>query len=294
MRSNLLDRILLLAVAVLWGANWVSVKFALQGFAIWPFRTMSFGGGAVVLMLAARLIGASLRVEKAADRLHLAVAGLLSVAGFGALSAFAILHTSTGRTAICAYTMPIWTTLLGRVVLGERLTASRIVSLALGGAGLVVLLWPLAAAGMPIGALAAVGSAISWAAGTVYQKWARVTAHPLAIAVWQLVAGAGAAAIGMLFTGLGPLTPGPLAVAGLVYTMVGGTAIAYLLWFEIVQRLPAGTAGLGTLLVPVVGVIASVALLGERPTSADLVGFALIFVAALVALKPPRAEATSS
>jgi drug/metabolite transporter (DMT)-like permease len=214
----------------------------------------------------------------------------LSVAGFGALSAFAILHTSTGRTAICAYTMPIWTTLLGRVVLGERLTTSRIVSLILGGVGLVVLLWPLVAAGVPIGAVAAIGSAISWAAGTVYQKWARVTAHPLAIAVWQLVAGAAAAAIGMLFAGLGPLTPGPIAVAGLVYTMVGGTAIAYLLWFDIVQRLPAGTAGLGTLLVPVVGVIASVALLGERPTHADLVGFALIFVAALVALKPPRGE----
>ena len=49
-------------------------------------------------------------------------------------------------------------------------------------------------------------------------------------------------------------------------------------------RLPAATAGLGTLLVPVVGVLASVLLLGERPTAADLMGFALIFIAALCAL----------
>jgi drug/metabolite transporter (DMT)-like permease len=291
MRSNFADRFLLLVVAVVWGLNWVSVKFALHGVSIWTFRTISFGGGALILMLAARWMGVSLRVEKTVDRLHLAVAGLFSTVGFGVLSAFAILNTSAGRSAICAYTMPIWVTLLGRVVLGERLTALRMVSLVLGSAGLVVLLWPLVATGLPIGAIAAIGSAISWAIGTVYQKWANVTAHPLAIAVWQLVAGAAAAAIGVLFAGIGPWTPvGALSLAALVYTTVGGTAIAYLLWFQIVERLPAGTAGLGTLLVPVVGVIASVALLGERPTNADLVGFVLIFIAALVALRPgPRA-----
>ena len=107
------------------------------------------------------------------------IAGLFSTAGFGALTAFAMLHTSTGRTAICAYTMPIWTTFLGRIVLGERLTAWRLVSLGLGSAGLLVLLWPLVETGIPIGAIAAIGSAVSWATGTVYQKWAGIVAHPL-------------------------------------------------------------------------------------------------------------------
>jgi drug/metabolite transporter (DMT)-like permease len=291
MHSRFADRILLLVVALVWGLNWVSVKFALHGFPIWTFRTMSFGGGALILMLAAHSMGVSLRVEKAVDGVHLAIAGLFSTAAFGVFSAFAILNTSTGRSAICAYTMPIWATLLGRVVLGERLTGSKLVSLGLGSVGLLVLLWPLVEAGIPIGALAAIGSAISWAMGTVYQKWAGVTAHPLAIAAWQLLAGAVAAAIGVLFAGIGPWTNvDATAVAALIYTTVGGTAIAYLLWFHIVQRLPAGTASLGTLLVPVVGVIASVVWLGERPTHADLVGFVLIFIAALVALRPdPRA-----
>jgi drug/metabolite transporter (DMT)-like permease len=40
-----------------------------------------------------------------------------------------------------------------------------------------------------------------------------------------------------------------------------------------------------------VGVIASVVMLGERPTQADLIGFALIFVAALIALRPERRSA---
>jgi drug/metabolite transporter (DMT)-like permease len=292
MHSRFADRLLLLAVTVVWGLNWPSVKLALHGFSIWTFRTISFAGAALILMLAARWIGASLRVEKARDRLHLAVAGFFNTAGFGVLTAFAMLNTSTGRTAICAYTMPIWATLLGRIVLGERLTAWRTVSLVLGSAGLLVLLWPLVETGLPIGAIAAIGSAIFWALGTVYQKWAAVTAHPLAIAAWQLAAGAAAVAIGLPFAGIGALTGvGAIPLAALLYTTVGGTAIAYLLWFHIVQRLPAGTAGLGTLLVPVVGVIASAVLLGERPTGADLVGFALIFIAALVALRPdPRSR----
>jgi drug/metabolite transporter (DMT)-like permease len=286
MHSKFADRILLLAVAVIWGLNWPSVKFALRGFPVWTFRAISFGGAALILVLAARSMGVSLRIEKAVDRVHLAVAGLFNTAGFGVLTAVAMLNTSTGRTAICAYTMPIWVALLGRVALGERLTTPRMVSLGLGSAGLLVLLWPLVATGIPIGAIVAIGSAISWAVGTVYQKWAGVTAHLLAIAVWQLMAGVVAAAIGVLFAGIGPLTSvGAIPLLALVYTTVGGTAIAYLLWFQIVQRLPAGTAGLGTLLVPVVGVIASVVLLGEKPTHADLVGFALIFVAAVVALR---------
>ena len=58
-----------------------------------------------------------------------------------------------------------------------------------------------------------------------------------------------------------------------------------LLWFEVVARLPAGTAALGTLGVPVVGVAGAMALLGERPSAADLAGFACVMAAATIALR---------
>jgi drug/metabolite transporter (DMT)-like permease len=71
---------------------------------------------------------------------------------------------------------------------------------------------------------------------------------------------------------------------GLLYSTFIGTALAYLLWFQTVARLPASIAGLGTLLVPVIGVLAAMLLLGDRPTGSDLIGFGLIFIAALCAL----------
>ena len=48
------------------------------------------------------------------------------------------------------------------------------------------------------------------------------------------------------------------------------------------------TASLGVLSVPVIGVLASMAILGERPTFADVIGFLLIFAAAACVLIQPR------
>lgn len=281
-------RAVLVFVALLWGVNYVATKVALAAFPPWTFRTLSYAAGAGLLILWARFTATRLQVAKPGDRVHLVVSGLFTCAGFGAFSALALLYTSTGRAAICAYTMPIWVALLGRVVLKEALTPERSVALVLCGIGLSVLLWPLVSEGVSLGALFAIGSAISWAIGTIYLKWARVTAPSLAVASWQLLAGAAGSAIGMLVEGPGLGGPiGMLPLLGLAYGVVAGTAIAYLLWFRTLERLPASTAGLGTLLVPVFGLGASVLLLGERPTTADLVGFGFILAAAFAALRVP-------
>jgi drug/metabolite transporter (DMT)-like permease len=52
----------------------------------------------------------------------------------------------------------------------------------------------------------------------------------------------------------------------------------------VVRRLPAVTASLGVLTSPVVGVIGSFLMLGEVPTVADMIGFALIFIASVCVL----------
>jgi drug/metabolite transporter (DMT)-like permease len=77
------------------------------------------------------------------------------------------------------------------------------------------------------------------------------------------------------------------ALIAMIFSALVGSALAYLLWFEIVRRLPATTATLGVLSVPVIGVIASMLMLGERPTLPDVVGFALILAAAACVLLGP-------
>jgi drug/metabolite transporter (DMT)-like permease len=138
---------------------------------------------------------------------------------------------------------------------------------------------------------------VSWGAGTVYLKWARIAASPMAVAMWQIViAFFVIGACMMIFEG------GPdfhaAHVDGVVATMLSGllgTGVAYGLWFTVIRRLPAMTASLGVLGSPVIGVIASVLVLGERPTAADVVGFALILAASAFALlgRAPPAETVS-
>ncbi len=272
-------------LALLWGLNWPAVKTILAEVAPWTLRSMGMGLGALLLMLVARITGRSLRVPR--DQWpRLVVAGLLSVAGFNVLVAFAQLAGTTSRAAIVTFTMPIWAIVLARLVLGERLDGRRAGALAIGIAGLGLLTVPaLATNGLPRGILFSLGAGLSWAAGTVFTKRFPIRAGLLGVVAWQLLVGALAAGAGMLlFEGLPhPRLLSPRASFALGYHVLLATALAYFLWFEIVARVPAGVAALGTLLVPVVGVSSAMALLGERPSATDLGGFALITAAAAMA-----------
>jgi drug/metabolite transporter (DMT)-like permease len=283
-------RAMVLLLGLCWGLNWIAVKVALDEVRPWSLRGLGMGLGTATLFVWAACRGRSLRIARGRARGRLAVAGVLNVAAFGVFTAFAQLSASTSRVTIVTYTMPIWSVLLARIVLGERLDPWRLAAVTLAVAGLGVLLAPLLSTGLTAGLGWALLAALAWAAGTVYLKAARIDGDPIALAAWQIAAGAIAVAIGAAaFEGLPRGWPTqPATWAAIAYHVLLGIALPYLLWFGIVDRLPAATAALGTLLVPVVAVAGAVALLGERPTVADATGFALIFAAAAaVLLHPP-------
>ena len=66
------------------------------------------------------------------------------------------------------------------------------------------------------------------------------------------------------------------------YHVILPQGAAYALWFSLMQRVPASTLALGTLLVPVFGVIGAVVFLGEQPPAIDLFGFLLILMAVVL------------
>jgi drug/metabolite transporter (DMT)-like permease len=280
---------LVLLLAFAWGFNWIAVRIALDEVPPWSLRFATTAIGAAILFATATLAGRDLRVPRG-QRLHILVAGFFNVAAFNILSAFAQLSGATSRIVIISYSMPIWATLMSRFVLGERLNAIRMLAFALCVAGLTVLVWPQFANGLPPAVFLSLGCALCWAFATVYLKWARITVPPLANAAWQLLFGWLVISIGMLafdhYPRLWPLHGASLLAV--LYIGVFGLGLAHFLWWAIVGRLPTATASIGSLMVPVVGVIASTLILGERPTIADLVGFALIFAASACVLLQPQ------
>ncbi len=286
------SRLMVAALGVMWGLNWPAARMALMDYSPWMFRSIALWIGAAVLFAIALGRGQGLWLARPLDRLHLIVAGLLNLAGFNLFSSFGQLGTTTTRVAIIAYTMPLWVTFLAWVVLGERLDNVRRVALLLGAVGLGALVVPFLGETIPLGMWFALGAAVSWAAGTVYVKWAGVVADPFVIAGWQLAAGGVAAVAGLVLFG-GPPRLMPVhweAALGLGYNVIFGTALAYVVWFEVVARLPAATAALGVLMVPVVGVSSAMLLVGDRPSAFDFAGFALVLAAAGCVLLRPAAK----
>ena len=282
-------RLMLVLLSLGWGMTWPVMRIALDEVPPFSMRVATMFVGVLTLAALTLLMGRTFALRGKRAAVHVLVAGLFNIVSFTVLTPFAQLYAATSRVSILVYSMPIWATLMARIFLGERITGMRAASFALCVAGLVVLISPLAVAGVPVGLLLALGAALGWAAGTIYLKWADIHEEPMAVTFWQVAVGFVAMVICQ------PLVEGPLhlwpirmtTLGALVFAGFVGSGIAYYLWFEIVRRLSAMTASLGVLAAPAVDVVSSVLLLGERPTLTDIVGFALILSAsACVPLAP--------
>jgi drug/metabolite transporter (DMT)-like permease len=283
-------RVMLIILCLVWGSTWPVLRIALTEVPPLTLRTASAAIGMLTLLATCRAMKCSLHLPSVTAFVHVTIAALLNVVAFTVLSSFAQLSTATGRVVILSYTMPIWAILFAWLFLRERPSKLQLIALALCIVGLSILIYPLTAAGFPLGLFLALTVGVCWAAGTVYLKWAHIDANPMGIACWQMIVATGVITL-VMFGYDGRLnfdhadTEGYLAIA---WSGIVGNGVAYGLWFTIVRRLPATTASLGILGSPVVGVITSIIFLGERPTLADIIGFALIFSASACAMLTRR------
>jgi drug/metabolite transporter (DMT)-like permease len=278
-------RVMLVVLGLIWGITWPVMKIALNEIPPLTMRGTTAVLGAVTYYMLCVVMRRSLRIPSLKVWAHVLVGSLLNVVAFSLFSAFAQLAATTSRVAILAYTMPIWAVLLAWWFLGERPNRVQALALLLCAIGLAILIYPLAANGIPLGILFALAVGVCWAGGTVYLKWAHIDADQMGVGSWQMtIAAVILVAAMLLFDGRhfsGAHLDGYLATA---WTGIASNGVAYALWFTIIRRLPAVTASLGVLTSPVIGVIGSFLVLGEVPTVADMIGFALIFVASVCVL----------
>ena len=290
-------RLIPVALALFWGLNWPAVKIILAIFPPFTLRVLGLGSGAILLLLLARAKRLALLPPRDAWP-GIVVGGVLAVAVFNLAVAWAQLSTSTSRAAVLTFTMPMMSAVLAWLVLGERLDRRRGLALMLGAIGVAILAWPVLHAVFAEHDLAATKglifplvAAFGWAAGTVYLKRWPVNGHRIVITAWQLAVGAACALTGVLIAGESFPTQGwnGRIVAALSFHIILGTAVAYWLWFVLSERVSATVAALTTLMVPVVGVLGAMTLVGDRPGAADWWGFAFVLAgAALIVLNLGR------
>ena len=278
--------LMFLAVTSLgWGFNWPVTKYLVGELPPLTLRGGTGVIGAVLLALLAVARGQSLKV---APELwpRLMLAALLNVTVWMALMGIALLFLPASEAALIAYTMPVWAAMLAWPVLGERPTLLRAIALVMAFAGLAAIMggngvtasvekWP--------GILMALVGSIGFALGTVLAKKFPLQLPPIPAAAWQIGLGCFPVAIaGLLIetTHLQAVTQ--LGWLLLFYSVVIQFCIAYVAWFAALARLPASVAAIGTMAVPVIGLVASALALHE-PLGIGQIA-ALVFTLAGVAL----------
>ena len=268
-----------------WGFNWPVTKYLLSELPPLTLRGATGVIGALLLAALALVRSQSLKVDRPLWP-RLMLASLLNVTGWMVLMGLALLWLPASEAALIAYTMPVWASLLAWPVLGERPTILRTVALVMAFAGLAAIMGGngiTATAEKLPGIVMALCGALGFALGTVLAKKLPLPLPPIPAAAWQIGLGCfPIVIIGLAFetTHIEKVTQ--LGWWLLVYSTVIQFCIAYVSWFAALARLPASVAAIGTMAVPVIGVVASAIALGEPLGVTQIV--ALTFTLAVVVL----------
>jgi drug/metabolite transporter (DMT)-like permease len=268
-----------------WGFNWPVTKYLLSELPPLTLRGATGVVGALLLGLLALLRGQSLRV--APDQWpRLIAAAMLNVMGWMVLMGLALLWLPASEAALIAYTMPVWASLIAWPVLGERPTPLRVIALVMAFAGLAAIMGGNGVAATEAklpGILMALTGSVGFAVGTVLAKRLPLRLPPISAAAWQI----GLGCLPVVVVGLAIEHSDWLAVTNLgwlliVYSTVIQFCVAYVAWFAALSRLPASVAAIGTMAVPVIGVVASAIALHEPLGPGQIA--ALVFTLAGVVL----------
>ena len=278
----------LVVTSIGWGVNFPIMKYLLSEWPPLSSRGLTGIVGAAALALIAMLQRQSLAVPRKM-RLRLVLVSLLAITSWVALMGLALLWLDAREAAVLAISVPVWVALLAWPVLGERLSLVRALALMVALGGIFILIGGNsieAGIGKLPGVLLALAGAICVGLGTVLTKHFPLAVPPLPLAAWQIGIGCLPVAIAGLVIEhpqLGALSA--LGWASMIYMTLIQFCLCYVCWFAALARLPAATASIGTLLVPVVGVLSAAAMLHEPLGLRELIALVVALGGVAVALR---------
>ena len=286
----------LVPVAVLtlvWGCNWPVLKMGVAELAPLTFRALTLPFAALGLLAVAKFSGDSVRIPRPLWG-KLVLLAMFNIAGWNGLVLFGLQQLPAGRSAILAYTMPIWSVLFSLALLHEPLSKRKIAGMALGMLGMGVLLGDdfRHLERTPTAALLIVGAAVAWALGTVLlRKW-KLPVPQNTLAGWMMLLGWIPIAILAPFFAPGPPhAPSASGWFAIFYNIFLAGTLAHWAWFTLARTLPVAVSSMSSLPVPIVGVFSGMLVLGERPGPGEWIALALVVGALIAVLWAPKPSA---
>jgi drug/metabolite transporter (DMT)-like permease len=272
----------LMLLSLLWGYNWVVMKYALLDAGPFQFGALRTFLGALCLMGVLLVLKKPLRPKEVSTLILL---GILQTCGFTGLIIWALVHGGAGKTAVLTYTMPFWVMVLAWPLLGEKIRGMQWVAVLSSMLGLVLIFDPLHLGGDLFSMSLAVMAGVFWALAVILAKKLHHRAPNLdliSLTAWQMFFGS-LPLLALAFWVEAPAiewTPRLFAAIG--FNAILCNALAWLLWLYALQRLAAGVASMTSMMAPLIGVLAAWIQLGEQPSTSEIFGMALIGVALIM------------
>ena len=295
--------LLLALLSALWGTSFLLIKLSAGGLDAVSFAFGRLAIGALALAVTARAAGWRWPRERRAWGVLL----LLAAVGQGLpifLLGNAAAMTTSADLALMMGAAPIATVLIARALgMGEVWSVSAAAGLGLGILGVAVAvgapvdatLYPHAAWGRALG----LSASVLYATGALISRFASRSVGPAMSATASMALSASLMGI-VWFAADGPAAPGvflaapPSALLALSALGCLNTALAYLVYFRLVEMSGATFAALNNYVVPFIGLVLGSAILGERVAPSSWVGLSLVVGGVVVTGAATRISAARS
>jgi drug/metabolite transporter (DMT)-like permease len=287
-------RFVVLAFSLLvlfWGSAFAVVKIGLDYSPPVLFAGLRILIGGLAMVIAAVLWGGSPDLRR--DWPVFLLLAALNAILFVGLQTYAILYLPSGSAAVLVYLQPILVGVLAWLILGEPLSAAKLVGLLLGFSGIVAVSMESILGGtnaIPVvGVIFGASSALFWALGTVYFKKYEARVSTLwAVALTFLVGGIVLTALGLLVEGWRGVSWTWEFVASLLYSGLVGISLAWVIWFALVRAGEASRVAAYIFAVPLTAVLIGVVFLDEPLGYPLLIGAALVVSGIYLVNREPR------
>ncbi len=295
---------LFIALGFLWGSSYLWIKIGLESL---PPMTLIAARLTVGGLFLAAVVAATRQSLPRQPRMygHLLVMAVVNIVLPFTLIAIGEQSIDSALASILNATVPLAVIVIAPMFLpDERITLARVAGLAVGFAGVILLVAPdLVNLGDadPTGELLMIGSSLSYAVGNVY---ARRNVHGLAPMIPALFQVTFAAAIVIPIALLvdrpfATVTLEPSSIAAVLWLGLLGSGLAYIAYFTVLRAWGATRTSMVAYLLPVVGIVLGAVVLND-PVTANRIGGTVLIIAgiglvnggpALRRLIPSRAQA---
>jgi len=272
-----------LVLAGLWGTAFMAIKAGLAYFPPVLFAAFRYDIAGLIMLGYAIYATDRWRPRSRDEWALVGVGAVFLIAAYHAFLFVGEQGTTSAAASVVVSLSPVLTTAFARVFLpSERLTTAGIAGILLGLVGVAVLTSPdpsnlfggdLLAEGLVFAA------ALSFALGSVLTRRIPADLPIETMEAWSMVGGAlvmhgVSAALGESFRGV---TVTPTALTALAYLSIGASAIGFLIYFDLLDRLGPIEINLVSYVAPVFAAISGALVLGESIDAATVAGFVLIF-----------------